>query len=191
MAQIHNAPDPLGSRRKEETDDALESLIMRAMAKDPTERHVSASAFRYELNTVMDMLDMGRRRSRGSGLIVDDSPRESRLAQAFERSHLPMALVSLEGTITASNRAFHKLVNLEEHGADGMQIGDTALASFVPGLLRSLRLAHLDGKPAERRARVFRGAEVTPLELVIWLTPLPIPGSEIHLLLRVDEVTAR
>jgi serine/threonine-protein kinase len=191
MAQIHNAPDPLGMRRKDETDAALESLIMRAMAKDPAERHASAGAFRYELNTVMDMLDMGRRRSRGSGMILDDSPRDSKLAQAFERSRLPMALVSLEGLITASNRAFHKLVNLEEHGADGVALGDTALASFVPGLLRALRLVHGDGKPAERRARVFRGADVPPLELVIWLTPLPIPGSEIHMLLRVDEVESR
>jgi serine/threonine-protein kinase len=191
MAQIHNTPDPLGMRRKDETDAALEGLIMRAMAKDPSERHGSAGAFRYELNTVMDMLDMGRRRSRGSGVILDDSPRDSKLAQAFERSRLPMALISLEGLITASNRAFHKLVNLEEQGADGMSLGDTALASFVPGLLRALRLVHVDGKPAERRARVFRGADVPPLELVIWLTPLPIPGSEIHMMLRVDEVEAR
>jgi hypothetical protein len=35
---------------------------------------------------------------------------------------------------------------------------------------------------------VFRGKDRTPLELVIWLTPLPIPGQEIHLLVRVEEV---
>ena len=52
-------------------------------------------------------------------------------------------------------------------------------------------MVHVDGKPAERRARVFRGAVIPRLELVIWLAPLPIPGSEIHMLLRVDEVEAR
>jgi eukaryotic-like serine/threonine-protein kinase len=189
MAQIHNAPDSLSTRRLEATDEALESLIMRALAKDPSERHASASAFRYELNTVMDMLDMGRRQSRRSGtLIVDDSPREMKLAQAFERSRLPMALVSLDGMITSSNPAFHKLVNLDQQGADGVALADTALATFVPGLSRALRRVHTDGTPSERRARVDRGEGIPPLELVIWLSPLPIPGSEIHMMIRVDEV---
>jgi serine/threonine-protein kinase len=191
MAQIHNEPESLSSRRREETDAALESLIMRAMAKDPAQRHASASAFRYELNTVMDMLDMGRRRSRGSAPVLEESPRDLRLSQAFERSRLPQALVSVEGTIVVSNRAFRTLVNMEETGCDGLGLGDTALVTFVPGLLRALRMAHIDGKPAERRARVSRGPELPPLELVIWLAPVPIPGSEIHMLLRVDEVEAR
>src|ERR1043165_4600179 len=52
MAQIHNTPESMNSRRKEELDAALESLIQRAMAKDPAQRHGSAAAFRYELNTV-------------------------------------------------------------------------------------------------------------------------------------------
>ncbi len=191
MSQIHNAPDPLGVRRKEDIDPALESLILRAMAKDPAQRHASASAFRYELNTVMDMLDMGRRRGRGSQPVIEDSTRDGRLAQAFERSPLPQALISIEGTIVTCNRAFKMLINMEETGCDGTSLGDTALASFVPGLLRALRMVHVDGKPAERRARVFRGADVPALELVIWLAPLPIPGSEIHMLVRVDEVDAR
>ena len=59
-----------------ELDAALESLILRAMAKDPAQRHGSAAAFKYELNTVMDMLDMGRRRARGSGVVPTENARE-------------------------------------------------------------------------------------------------------------------
>src|SRR5439155_16132851 len=66
MAHVHNTPDPLGKRRGEVLDDAIEALVARGMEKDPTKRHASAAAFRYELNTVMDMLDMTRRRKTGA-----------------------------------------------------------------------------------------------------------------------------
>lgn len=187
MAQIHDEPDALSSRRKDPIDDALESLIHRALAKDPAARHASASAFRYELNNVMDMLDMGRRRSRGSAPLIDDAQRNGRLAAAFDRSPLPQALLGLDGGIVATNAAFDKLVN-QEDGCDGLSIGDTALATFVPGLPRSLRMVHVESKPTERRAHVFRGTDMPALELAIWISPLPVLGSEFHLLVRVDEV---
>jgi eukaryotic-like serine/threonine-protein kinase len=186
MAQIHDAPESIGKRRGEDIDAALESLITRAMAKEPSGRHASASAFRYELNTVMDMLDMGRRRARGSGSVIAvDNARDATLVQAFERSRLPQALVSLDGQITLANRAFGMLVNMDS-GCDGHMLGDTALAQFVPGILRTLRNAHIEGKPSERRVKVPRGDE-TPLELVLWVAPLPIPGSELHMIIYVDE----
>jgi serine/threonine protein kinase len=191
MAHIHNAPEPMAARRREEIDTALENLIMRAMAKDPAQRHGSASAFRYELNTVMDMLDMGRRRPRGSGLMPTENARDTTIMQAFERSRLPQALISIDGHIAAANRSFNKLVNQDDKGCDGLALTETALTSFVPGLHRALRAVHVDGKPTERRARVFRGHDRPPLEMTIWLTPLPIPGSEIHMVVRVEEVDTR
>jgi serine/threonine protein kinase len=191
MAHIHNTPESMAARRREQIDAALENLILRAMAKDPAQRHGSASAFRYELNTVMDMLDMGRRRPRGSGLMPSENPRESTIVQAFERSRLPQALISIDGHITAANRSFNKLVNQDDKGCDGLALTATTLTSFVPGLHRALRAVHVDGKPTERRARVFRGNDRPPLELSIWLTPLPIPGSEIHMVVRVEEVDTR
>jgi eukaryotic-like serine/threonine-protein kinase len=191
MAHIHQVPESLSARRREELDVALENLVRRAMAKDPAERHGSAAAFRYELNAVMDMLDMGRRRARGSGMMQTDSSREAAIAQAFDRSRIPQALVSLDGTIAHGNRAFSKLVNLDDKGVDGLPITDTPLTTYVPGLLRAMRAVHIDGKPAERRARVFRGTDRPPLELVIWFTPLPVPGQEIHVLVRVEEVDPR
>jgi hypothetical protein len=134
----------------------------------------------------MDMLDMGRRRARGSGSIIAvDSARDATLVQAFERSRLPQALVSLDGQISLANRAFCTLVSMD-HGCDGHMIGDTSLAQFVPGILRALRSAHSDGKPTERRATVPRGDDA-PLELVLWVSPLPIPGSELHLIVHVDD----
>ncbi|HEX5058900.1 MAG TPA: serine/threonine-protein kinase [Kofleriaceae bacterium] len=191
MAQINNTPEPISVRRREEVDPALESLILRAMAKDPAQRHGSAAAFRYELNTVMDMLDMGRRRPRGSGAIPPENARETSITQAFDRSRIPQAILSVEGLFVATNRAFNKLVNQDEKGCDGLILSDTTLSTFVPGLMRALRTVHVDGKPVERRAKVFRGNDRPPYELSIWLSPLPIPGQEIHMLVRVEEVDPR
>jgi serine/threonine protein kinase len=191
MAHIHNTPDAMSSRRREELDQALEALILRAMAKDPAQRHGSASAFRYELNTVMDMLDMGRRRPRGSGLLPTENPRENVIVQAFERSRMPMALVSLDGVVSTANKAFNKLCNQDDKGCEGLSLTETTLASFVPGLMRALRSVHVDGKATERRARVFRGNDRPPLELIVWLTPTPIPGSEIQMLVRAEEIDPR
>jgi serine/threonine protein kinase len=188
MAHIHNTPESIATRRREEVDPALESLILRAMAKDPAQRHASAAAFRYELNTVMDMLDMGRRRiTRNSGAIAPDA-RETSILQAFDRSRIPQAILSVDGVFVATNRAFNKLVNQDDKGCDGLILSDTTLTTFVPGLMRAIRIVHLDGKPIERRAKVFRGSNRPPYELSIWLTPLPIPGQEIHLLVRVEEI---
>ncbi len=190
MAHIHDTPDPISKRRTEPIDDALEKLIERAMAKDPAKRHGSAAAFRYELNTVMDMLDMGRRsRARGSSLMATENPRDTSIAQAFERSRLPQALISIDGVLAVANRSFWKLVGQDDNkSVDGLPITETALSTFVPGLMRAVRACHVDGKPTERRAKVYRGADKPPLELTIWLTPIPIPGHEVHLLVRVEEI---
>lgn len=192
MAHINNTPESISARRREEVDPALESLIFRAMAKDPAQRHGSAAAFRYELNTVMDMLDLGRRRiTRTSGAVPTENVRDMSIVQAFERSRLPQAILSIDGVFVATNRAFNKFVNQDKNGCEGLLLEDTTLPTFVPGLLRAMKIVHVDGRPVERRAKVFRGSHRPPYELSIWLTPLPIPGQEIHMLVRVEEVDVR
>ena len=193
MAHIHNPIEPMGKRRGgEEIEEEVENLIARALSKDPAQRHGSATAFRYELNTVMDMLDMGRRRvTRTSGTMEQTNAREAMLRMAFERSRMPQALLSIDGTMAASNKDFNKLVNVGERGVEGLAVTDLSIATYVPGLLRALRAVHTEGKPSERRAKVYRGRSKNPLELTIWLSPLPIPGQEIHMFVRVEEVDPR
>lgn len=38
---------------------------------------------------------------------------------------------------------------------------------------------------------MFRGADTPALELTVWLTPLPLPGTELHMIIRVEEDTGR
>jgi hypothetical protein len=117
-----------------------------------------------------------------------EDARELSIQQAFERSRIPQAIVNAEGHIVTSNRAFNKFVNRDDKGAEGVALGDTSLTTHVPGLVRALRIVHTSGKPAERKSQVQRSKGRAPLEVTVWLTPLPIPGQEIHLLIRVEEL---
>jgi serine/threonine protein kinase len=183
MAHINTPVEPPSQRRGEEVDEAFEAMILRAMAKDPSQRHASAAAFRYELNTVMDMLDMGRRR-RASGTIRPDT-RETTVLGAFERSRVPQALLSVDGRIGFANKCFARLLG-QDDGVEGLNVSETNLMSVIPGLLRVLRATHVGGRPIERRARVVRDYKPA-LELVCWFCPLPLPGTEVHLMIRVSE----
>ena len=51
-------------------DPALETLIYRALAKRPADRHKDMAAFLYELKTVMDMMGFGRRARHGHGNVA-------------------------------------------------------------------------------------------------------------------------
>jgi serine/threonine-protein kinase len=183
-AHVSAVPESPSERRGDSLDPALEALVLRALAKDPAARHASAAAFRYELNTVMQMLDISRRRK--SAPIRSESPREATIVEAFERSRIPQALMSADGVITFANKAFLKLLGRDE-AVDGENVSTTSLAQVVPGLMRAIRAVHIDGKSAERRAQVYRGQDKPPLELVLWFCPLPMTGNEVHLMVRVEE----
>ena len=64
MAHINLVPESPARRRGEAIDESLETLILRAMSKDPAHRHGSAAAFRYELNNTLDMLELSNRNAR-------------------------------------------------------------------------------------------------------------------------------
>jgi PAS domain-containing protein len=118
------------------------------------------------------------------------SERDAMLVTAFEQSRMPQALIALDGRIAAANAAFAQLLGLAP-GIEGKDMADTALATVIPGFARAVRAVHDSGKPSERRARVFRGADAPPLELTLWLSPLETPGAEVHLVLRVEEADPR
>src|SRR5262249_50711920 len=115
-----------------------------------------------------------------------ENPRESTIVEAFERSRIPQAILSVDGVITFANKAFLKLLGRAE-AVDGHNVTTTSLASVVPGLMRALAAVHAGGKPAERRAQVYRGDDKPSLELVLWFCPLPMTGNDVHLMVRVEE----
>lgn len=182
QAQVHETPPPMSERRKETIDAALEGLIARAMAKDPAARHASAAAFLYELNTVADMLGLSRRRSRPSVPVLAENPRVTAIANTFDSSRMPQAILSTDGNIVACNPAFQKFV---KDDCDDVSIEDTSLARFVPQLKEAV--ASVGREPLELRRDVDRGSSRTALRLTVWLVPVQLVGHEVHLLVRVEE----
>ncbi|MEP6863490.1 MAG: serine/threonine-protein kinase [Deltaproteobacteria bacterium] len=185
-AHLHGAIPNLSEQRGEKLDDAVEALILRALARNPANRHASASAFLYELNTVAHMLGLTEHRRPSRPSLAPN--RDVSLASVLELSRLPQALVSADGDITWANSAFTKLVGRDR--LEGVRLAATSLASTVPGLVRGVRRVHITGRARECRARVARKGR-SGLDVIVWVAPLPVEGSELHLVVRVEEIEER
>ncbi|MGE5183934.1 MAG: protein kinase domain-containing protein [Acidobacteriota bacterium] len=175
MSHLHDTPEPMSRRRGEPLDAPIENLVARAMHKDPKRRHPSAAAFRYELNTIMDALDM-RRRARGSAVTRAANRREAMLASLFEHSQLPQALVTPDGLIAVANDAFAKLAGLPE--IEGQPLAATPFAMSLPGLLDAVARARAASTAIELRV------QQAGLELCVWVARTPLSGGEVHLIAR-------
>jgi serine/threonine protein kinase len=154
-------------------DPAAEKLILRALAKDPKDRHKDLSAFIYELRTVMDMLGIGRRQRRGSmRKVVIERPTNQRDAQArtvFDITRVPMAMISKDGKIIVANTAFAKFVMGVAVDVEGLEVSETPLAnawvSFEADLARAC-----EGQPVRRVVEVDIGTDEVR-RLMMWLDP--------------------
>jgi serine/threonine protein kinase len=179
MGQLCDTAPTISAARGEPVDSAIEALIKRAMAKDPVERHSSAAAFRYELNNVMDMLALTRRRQRTPSISAV-SAREATLELLFDKSTLPQAVIA-DGVVQVANRAFAQLLARER--VEGVSIANTTLVECVPGLLAGLSVVTSQHRPVELRASVDT-EDGAALDLVVWLAPF---SSElVHVLVRYD-----
>jgi serine/threonine protein kinase len=172
-AHVHEIAPSLSDVRGEPVDDAIEQLISRAMAKNPADRHPTAARFRYELNAVIDMLGLARRRSRPS--LGRDFERDRMLAMAFDASTVAQALVIDDGTLVHANHAFAAMTGAEPPCA----LPDLPFAQQIPNLMRTIRRTHIDGRSFGLRYSV----EAEQFEL--WTVPMVIGGDHyIQLLLR-------
>jgi eukaryotic-like serine/threonine-protein kinase len=181
-AHVQQQAPTLSSRRGEQLDDAVEGLVARAIAKDPAARHPSASAFRYELNNVMDMLDLGRRQRKSQPIAVQprEHPNASTLIKLFEESPYAQALVAIDGAVAIANQAFARLVG--DHEVAGRNLAETTLARDLPAVLAAIRAAASENWPTECRARIS-----SSMELVVWIAPAPAIGQHVHMIARIAE----
>jgi serine/threonine-protein kinase len=174
-AHVEAPPPPLVARRGEVIDPALEALILRALHKDYAQRHASVSAFRYELNTVMDMVDLGRRRPRTPP--PAEVTAEARLAQTFAGSRFAQAVVGVDGRVLLANAAFRDLADEAAVETDAERSAMTNLLALVPGLPAALARAHAEGGTVECRGE----------GIVLRASDLVGRDDEVHLMVWVDE----
>jgi serine/threonine protein kinase len=178
-AHVFQAPRALAEVRGQHVDSAVEELIARAMAKDPARRHPTAAAFRYEVNTIMDMLAF-ERRVRARTTSNPENARSSTIQLLFERSTMPQAAVTPNGTICAANRAFAQLLGASD--VEGLDLLDTLLAVHVPDVAGALRWVQRHRRATELRAHIDSDV---PFDLVVWVAPFS--PDIVHVLVRVEK----
>lgn len=162
-AHLLTEPPSIEGTRGEAVDPALVGLVQRAMHKDPAQRQASAAAFRYELDTVREMLDIGRRRGR----LLRKQDAQPHLAQLFTASPIPQALMRTDGTLVETNEAFGRLMRGRE------------LAAVAPGLLEAAPRARVEATPVLCKG-TLDGADT----VLLWIAPVPW-STELHVLVHV------
>jgi len=111
-AHLMSEVPPIAPQRGQPVDEEVLTLLARAMHKDPAARHSTVSAFRYELNTVMNMLGMRKRSPSRRGRATPNA--------LFDESRLAQAVITTGGEIAVANAAFRTLVpDLEQLVFDG------------------------------------------------------------------------
>jgi serine/threonine-protein kinase len=166
-------------------DPALETLIMHALAKYPSERHKDMAAFIYELRTVMDMLGFGRRARQGptKRVVIEQRPHNGRdeLARiAFDGCRLPLALVTPQGMIVTANPAFARFVMGVSVEVEGLPVQSTPLASAWSSAEQDLART-LAGRPVRRIIEIDVAAGESR-RLLLWLDAV----SHDHIVLGVQ-----
>jgi tRNA A-37 threonylcarbamoyl transferase component Bud32 len=166
-------------------DPALETLIMHALAKHPSERHKDMAAFIYELKTVMDMMGFGRRVRQGPAkrVVIEQRSQNGRdeLARiAFDGCRLPLALVTPQGVIVTANPAFTRFVMGASVEVEGLTVQATPLASAWATAEHDLART-LAGSPVRRIIEVDVAAGEAR-RLLLWLDAV----SHEHIVLGVQ-----
>ncbi len=169
-------------------DPALETLILHALEKHPSNRHKDMAAFIYELRTVMDMMGFGRRnRGPAKRVVIEqrtENPRDELARIAFDGCRLPLALLSPQGVIVAANPAFAKFVMGLSVAVEGLPIKSTALANawkssdsdiqrtFAGSAIR--RIIEIDVADNEVRRLLLWLDAVSPEHVMLGVQPLEL-----------------
>jgi len=166
-------------------DPALETLILHALAKRPSERHKDMAAFIYELRTVMDMMGFGRRQRSGptKRVVIEQRSQNTRdeLARiAFDGCRLPLALVTPQGVIISANPAFARFVMGVSVEVEGLTVGSTPLSTAWSTAEQDLART-LAGSPV-RRIIEIDVAVGESRRLLLWLDAV----SREHIVLGVQ-----
>ena len=153
-------------------DEALENLVLRALSKQPADRHRDMAAFIYELRTVMNMLGIGQRKSGNARRVVlersDGRNRRDELARtAFDACRLPIALLEADGTISCANPAFAKFVMGVAVDVEALPISSTPLCAAWASVDADIQRT-LAGQPVRRVIEIDVG-EGDLRRLLLWL----------------------
>jgi serine/threonine-protein kinase len=195
---LDEQPRPPSSLVQGGIDPALETLILHALAKRPSERHKDMAAFLYELKTVMDMMGFGRRARGGPAkrVVIEQrsasapstpsvpNVRDELARVAFDACRLPLALMTPQGVLIRANPAFARFVMGASVEVEGLSVQATPLAtawsSSEQDLARTLagnpvrRIIEIDVAAGESRRLLLWLDAVSPEHIVLGVQPLEL-----------------
>lgn len=172
LQELHETRAPLVSERlSEEIDPAIDRLVARALERDPLQRHNDMLAFLYELQTVMHMLGLEKRR-RSPGLAQDDRSRALEERREFARATLdglrmPIAVIDGNGLVALANSAFNRFILGGGSSAEGTRLCDSRLPHYWKTMEQDL--ANMSREKPITRLLEIQGAGTEAVRLRLWL----------------------
>jgi PAS domain-containing protein len=175
----------------EPLEERADQIIARATAKNPAERHPDASAFLYELRTLMGMLGMDHGTRRRA--FVPEAARERReldhrmkaAAEIFASNPLPLASCDSQGRVRAANPAFLEFLGVAGD-AGGLELRDSALPEVYPTLFDDLETVLATRRAIKRIIYLSEGGDRV-VEAAILLSAAPsgaeVTAGEVHIVL--------
>ncbi|MBA2540440.1 MAG: serine/threonine protein kinase [Deltaproteobacteria bacterium] len=143
--------ESVGARRGEVLDERLDAIIDTALQKDPAVRYPTAQAMLDDLREYLEVLGVRQRAGMLPSLMTRTDARADASAAAFDAMGVPAAGLRRDGTIVIANRAFARLLRVEDLATlEGHDIMQTMLAELVPDLYDDLRVVALNGKVIRR-----------------------------------------
>lgn len=173
--------EPVATRRREPVDIALEVIVMKALAKAPTERYASAQAIGDSLRIFLDAMGVTRR-LRTETPVPPTDHRLDAAAAAFDALRVPAAGLQRDGTIEIANAAFAHLLGFPDAAAvEGKNARQTLLAKLNDELVDDLRVVALEGRVVRRHFLLPRGDKKVRVRYIM----APATGAAGHCLVVV------
>lgn len=169
-------PLPPSSFLKEERfEGALDALILRALSKEPMDRHRNVGMFAQALNEEMVRMGISRRRRNTPVPYTASRPGDATCRNMVEANPLPMFATDADGTLLLANQSFALFVKEEVTGLVGQNLFETRLGKFAPGLREDLSHVLSFNKVTSRELQFTQKKGDSSLVLV-WMAPLIIGG---------------
>lgn len=160
-------PSP-SSQLDQPLDERVESLLLHALATDPSQRHASMADVVFELRTVMDMMEIPH----ASGRLGYARPKGRGRRAPSSRMDLPYPAfkLGLDGRLTAASSEFLQLVELEHDEMLCHTLGSTRLGNLAPGINDEVNRAMTERVDLQWTL-CFRTVEDVEMSLLLWIVP--------------------
>jgi PAS domain S-box-containing protein len=171
-AQLMHEPIPPSQMLGEPLDERVEGFIMKALLKDPAQRHESMGQVIFELRTLMEMLNFrDGRQSRGKQDTGTADRPQAHFRGFFDRSPCPMFQLDRKSRIITANRAFRHFVGVSKREMVGRLIDTTRLAHVYPSIVDDINaLVRKKRRTPVQRILSFTQPDGKRIPMMCWLT---------------------